>query len=917
MIPRILSGACVLAMGLAAATQAQVKINEIRVEQPGPDFDEYVELKGPPGTNLAGYFYIVIGNDDFQLPPAQNGYVEEVIALSGTIPASGLFVIAKPSFTLGTANLVVPFTFEGGNNKTHLLVQGFTGNVGDDLDANNDGVLDPPAPWSSVSDSIALIQFPNPDGIFGDFVYSTTTIGPDAGVIPSHVWRCGDTEEWRLGFFVVGITDTPGVANPECAGAPSPVLISEIRIDQPGGDNEEYFELSGTPGASLDDLTYIVIGDGAAALGSGVIECVVPLKGFSINAAGLFLVAENTNVFGAIPDYVTAGGISGNVLNFENVDNVTHMLVRNFTGQNGDDLDLNNDGVLDITPWDEIVDWVSVIITPLNPGDTPPAGTEWYYSPTVVGPDGPFQPGHVYRCQPNGDWRIGSFDPFFPDAADTPGATNLTCEACGVIGSGNCFLANGTPGCQDESCCNLVCDADPTCCDIAWDASCVLTAKSLCHAPGSPPAIKINEVRIANSGSSQQYVELKGPPGASLNGVAYVVIGSSVNDPAGVVESYTPLKGSTITASGYFVFAKSSFNLAPANLVLPANGFQFGSNGNKTHLLVWNPETLRGEDLDSENDCELDRPGWVSIIDQLALVGLSTTECVYAEPLLGPDGAFLPAHFYRCPDTDEWFVGVFGNFEKDTPGEENDTCKVIEDPREVTLAQWTFEATQPNNAGPHAAEGGLYGGPALGIHANPATAWSSPVGNGSSRAFSSNTWSLNDVYQFTTSTLDHESIEFQWSQTRSTTGPADFVLEWRADSEEWTPLQSYTVPNLTWSGNPAFFQSGSVFGPVALPASAADRTEISVRLRAAFETAPPATGTNRVDDIIVTGIPFTPKNPCPADLSGDGSVGGADVAIVLGSWGPVPPGTPADLNGDGVVNGADIAILLGAWGACP
>ena len=55
------------------------------------------------------------------------------------------------------------------------------------------------------------------------------------------------------------------------------VTISEIRIDQPGSDNDEYFELAGAPGTSLDGLTYIVIGDGTN--GSGVIEAVVPLTG--------------------------------------------------------------------------------------------------------------------------------------------------------------------------------------------------------------------------------------------------------------------------------------------------------------------------------------------------------------------------------------------------------------------------------------------------------------------------------------------------------------------------------------------------------------------------------------------------------------------------------------------------------------
>lgn len=48
------------------------------------------------------------------------------------------------------------------------------------------------------------------------------------------------------------------------------------------------------------------------------------------------------------------------------------------------------------------------------------------------------------------------------------------------------------------------------------------------------------------------------------------------------------------------------------------------------------------------------------------------------------------------------------------------------------------------------------------------------------------------------------------------------------------------------------------------------------------------------------------------DLDGDGAVGGADIAIVLGSWGPCAA-CPADLNDDGVVDGGDITILLGRW----
>lgn len=54
---------------------------------------------------------------------------------------------------------------------------------------------------------------------------------------------------------------------------------------------------------------------------------------------------------------------------------------------------------------------------------------------------------------------------------------------------------------------------------------------------------------------------------------------------------------------------------------------------------------------------------------------------------------------------------------------------------------------------------------------------------------------------------------------------------------------------------------------------------------------------------------------CPADLNGSGTVDAADLAVLLGAWGP-NPGQPADLDGSGVVDAADLAMLLGAWGAC-
>ncbi len=54
--------------------------------------------------------------------------------------------------------------------------------------------------------------------------------------------------------------------------------------------------------------------------------------------------------------------------------------------------------------------------------------------------------------------------------------------AAQVCGSalGACLVPHNSPGCDDEACCNLVCGADPLCCDNTWDADCASTADISC-----------------------------------------------------------------------------------------------------------------------------------------------------------------------------------------------------------------------------------------------------------------------------------------------------------------------------------------------------------------------------------------------------------------------------------------------------
>jgi len=63
-----------------------------------------------------------------------------------------------------------------------------------------------------------------------------------------------------------------------------------------------------------------------------------------------------------------------------------------------------------------------------------------------------------------------------------------TDEDCGAAGAGSCYESNGSPGCSNSACCRVVCEIDSFCCTNEWDEICANQALELCGMCGTPGA---------------------------------------------------------------------------------------------------------------------------------------------------------------------------------------------------------------------------------------------------------------------------------------------------------------------------------------------------------------------------------------------------------------------------------------------
>ena len=193
------------------------------------------------------------------------------------------------------------------------------------------------------------------------------------------------------------------------------------------------------------------------------------------------------------------------------------------------------------------------------------------------------------------------------------------------------------------------------------------------------------------------------------------------------------------------------------------------------------------------------------------------------------------------------------------------------------IASWDFEpdplAVNLTNAvfpsaGSYAADNGGIG-QLTAVHASNNTVWSSPSGNGSSNSLSANNWTTGDYFQFQFSTLTFSNIAITWSQTRSATGLTNFSLRYSTDGSSFTTFTNYSVAQVTWSSTT--FTNSSVFVADLLSVTAIDNLS-DVYLRLVAEQTPAGTGTGRIDDITITGVP-EPSTYAMLALAGAGFAG--------------------------------------------
>jgi len=200
----VLTAAGVLGLASIGFAQSMPTINEVVVNDVSTDDMEFVEICWEPDQDLSAFTIVVIEGEG-----SGKGLIDRAFGLTGLVGPSGLYVLGDAAVTC--ADQTKTDTIENGG-ETILLVRNFTGAVGQDIDADDDGVAD-----GGIGMIVDGIGFALPSA--GDATYyGVPTLGPDTGNDGTSNFdvagaaRCGDCDgDW--GMICLDGTE---VGDPDC-----------------------------------------------------------------------------------------------------------------------------------------------------------------------------------------------------------------------------------------------------------------------------------------------------------------------------------------------------------------------------------------------------------------------------------------------------------------------------------------------------------------------------------------------------------------------------------------------------------------------------------------------------------------------------------------------------------------------------
>ncbi len=459
-------GLLTMHVSMRAQAATSVFINEIHYDNDGTDVGEAIEIAGPAGTDLSSWSLVLYNGN--------GGAVYDTDAIGATIPdlggGFGVVVVSYPSNGIQNGS---PDGFALVDNTgaviQFLSYEGSFAAVGGPAD----GMVSTDIGVSEPSDTAVghSLQLTGTGSAYEDFTW--VPAGPNT-----------------FGAFNTNQSFTGG------PGEPSDPVINEFVFNHTGTDTYEFVEIAGDNNTEYSNLSLVQIeGD---STGAGVID-------------GVFLLGT-TNANG----YWTTGFL-GNA--FEN-GTVTVLLVEGFTGAISDDLDLDNDGTLDATPWTRIVDSIAV-----NDGGT---GDLTYGETTLAASfdGGSFTVGGASRIPDridtnnSSDWVRNDFD-----GSGLPGFTNMPDPGEAI----------NTPEAANEI------------------------------APPLVPSLVVNEIDYDQPGTdTAEFVELKniGETAVNLDGIVLELI----NGNGTVVYGSYALPAVSLSAGEYYVVCSSIASVANCDL---------------------------------------------------------------------------------------------------------------------------------------------------------------------------------------------------------------------------------------------------------------------------------------------------------------------------------------------------------------